>query len=122
MNNGCFIEGFWNNNKLIGQFIMIKPNGSSFIGKNVDGKLQGFVYKFNSIYERMINESLQDTKDFQEETMSDTGKSDALKGGCVYKEENDIRGTGFESEYNGAKRSVYYGKFSKSKLKRQKAR
>ncbi len=98
---------------------MIKPNGSSFIGKNVDGKMQGFVYKFKSIYEMLIDETFQSVKDMEEEE-AEPEDAPLPTNPSIYREEEEIEGTGFECEYDGTRKSVYYGKFSKSKFNRQK--
>lgn len=92
---------------------MIKPNGSSFIGKNVDGKLQGFVYKFKKIYEMLINETFKSVREYEDED-----EVEEITNDTVYRNEEDIEGTGFECDYDGTKKSVYYGKFAKSKFKR----
>ena len=43
---GCLIEGFWEKNKIDGDFLMVRPNGNFFIGTQINGELKGFIYPY----------------------------------------------------------------------------
>ena len=43
---GCLIDGVWENNKITGDFLMIRPNGNCFVGSQANGELKGFIYPY----------------------------------------------------------------------------
>ena len=94
------MEGFWKNEELIGEFIMIKPNGDSFIGHKKDGKLHGYVYKFEKLCKVLV------TGDKASETLD----KEALR----YKDEHKINGFGMERDLKN--KNIYFGNFQQSKI------
>lgn len=48
-NSGTYIEGHWENNKVIGDFLLIKPNGNAFIGTSKGDDIEGNIYPHTQI-------------------------------------------------------------------------
>ena len=100
--NGSLVEGFWKNEELIGEFIMIKPNGDSFIGRKKDGRLHGYVYKFEKLCKVLV----------EGDTTNQTWGKEALN----YTDEQKLSGFGMERDVKS--KSVYFGHFNGSKVTR----
>lgn len=47
--SGTYIEGYWEHNKVVGNFLLIKPNGNSFIGTSKGDEIEGFIYPHTQI-------------------------------------------------------------------------
>ena len=51
MKDKTMVEGYWNDDELLGIFLMYKPDGNVFIGENNKG-LKGFVMKYDYIIKK----------------------------------------------------------------------
>ena len=102
MPNGSIVEGFWKNEELVGEFIMIKPNGDSFIGRKKDGKLAGYVYKFEKLCKILV----------AGDAATESWQKEALK----YTEEASLVGFGMERDLKS--KSMYFGNFVASNISR----
>lgn len=85
---------------------MIKPNGDSFIGKKKDGKLNGYVYKFEKLCKVLV----------AGDSATESWQKDVLK----YSDEQRLTGFGMERDLKS--KSMYFGNFIASRLIRQETR
>lgn len=96
------VEGFWKGEELVGEFIMIKPNGDSFVGRKRDGKLHGYVYKFEKLCKVLV----------AGDAVTESWQQRALK----YTDDQKLTGFGMERDLKS--KSMYFGNFVSSGFKR----
>ena len=111
--NGCLVEGFWKDNELVGEFMLIKPNGNCFIGQIISGRLRGFTYKYSKIEEIFLS---------YKEAFEGKKNVDVVKQSVYsfknYRDDTNITGVGFEVDKPGG--NFFKGFYHQSKFKRPK--
>lgn len=48
---GCLIEGEWNDQQIIGKFLMVKPNGNCFFGEQFHNEMSGYIFTHRKLNE-----------------------------------------------------------------------